>query len=70
MNNKVIVIGRLGASTPAAQARRAEGPAGRSDARWPRSSALLGDAPRRADLLIEHLHQLQDRFGRLLGART
>ncbi|WP_207478763.1 NAD(P)H-dependent oxidoreductase subunit E [Arenibaculum pallidiluteum] len=25
--------------------------------------ALLGDAPRRRDLLIEHLHALQDRFG-------
>ncbi len=27
--------------------------------------ALLGDAPRRRDLLIEHLHQIQDRFGYL-----
>jgi formate dehydrogenase beta subunit len=26
---------------------------------------LLGDAPRRRDLLIEHLHRVQDRFGRL-----
>src|SRR6476661_3104721 len=25
----------------------------------------LGDAPRRRDLLIEHLHKLQDRFGHL-----
>ncbi len=25
--------------------------------------ALLGDAPRRRDLLIEHLHKIQDRFG-------
>src|SRR6185295_16072180 len=25
--------------------------------------ALLGDAPRRRDLLIEHLHRIQDRFG-------
>src|SRR3954465_9152428 len=24
---------------------------------------LLGDAPRRRDLLIEHLHKIQDRFG-------
>jgi len=30
--------------------------------------ALLGDAPRRADLLIEHLHKLQDRFGHLSAA--
>ncbi len=27
--------------------------------------AALGDAPRRADLLIEHLHAIQDRFGAL-----
>jgi NADH:ubiquinone oxidoreductase subunit F (NADH-binding)/NADH:ubiquinone oxidoreductase subunit E len=27
--------------------------------------ALLGDAPRRRDLLIEHLHKIQDRFGYL-----
>jgi len=27
--------------------------------------ALLGDAPRRRDLLIEHLHRLQDRYGHL-----
>src|ERR1700687_4153032 len=25
--------------------------------------ALLGDAPRRPDLLIEHLHKIQDRYG-------
>src|SRR6195256_2516194 len=25
--------------------------------------ALLGDAPRRRDLLIEHLHKIQDRYG-------
>ena len=30
--------------------------------------ALLGDAPRRADLLIEHLHRLQDHFGHLSAA--
>jgi formate dehydrogenase len=27
--------------------------------------ALLGDAPRRADLLIEHLHRINDRYGQL-----
>jgi formate dehydrogenase len=27
--------------------------------------ALLGDAPRRRDLLIEHLHRIQDRYGHL-----
>src|SRR6185503_16800889 len=30
--------------------------------------ALLGDAPRRRDLLIEHLHLIQDRFGCLSAA--
>ncbi len=30
--------------------------------------ALLGDAPRRRDLLIEHLHQIQDRYGELSAA--
>src|SRR5437879_4476713 len=30
--------------------------------------ALLGDAPRRRDLLIEHLHLLNDRFGHLPAA--
>src|SRR6266581_54874 len=30
--------------------------------------SVLGDAPRRRDLLIEHLHRLQDHFG-CLSAR-
>ncbi|MBM3556803.1 MAG: NADH-quinone oxidoreductase subunit F, partial [Alphaproteobacteria bacterium] len=30
--------------------------------------ALLGDAPRRRDLLIEHLHAIQDRFGCISAA--
>ena len=30
--------------------------------------ALLGDAPRRRDLLIEHLHRTQDRFGHISTA--
>ena len=30
--------------------------------------ALLGDAPRRADLLIEHLHKIQDAHGHLSAA--
>ena len=29
---------------------------------------LLGDEPRRSDLLIEHLHKLQDRYGHLPAA--
>ena len=30
--------------------------------------ALLGAAPRRRDLLIEHLHKIQDKFGHLSAA--
>ena len=32
-------------------------------------SALLSDAPRRRDLLIEHLHKIQDRYGSISAAR-
>ena len=42
-------------STP--KGRRVD-PAARDEVR-----ALLGDAPRRTDLLIEHLHKLQDHYG-------
>jgi len=31
---------------------------------------LLGDAPRRRDLLIEHLHKIQDRYGHLSAAHV
>src|SRR5258708_8210927 len=30
--------------------------------------ALLGDRPRRCDLLIEHLHLVQDRYGHISAA--
>jgi len=39
---------------------RAVDPSAREDVR-----ALLGNAPRRRDLLIEHLHKIQDRYGHL-----
>jgi len=42
---------------------RAVDPKAREDVR-----ALLGDEPRRRDLLIEHLHKIQDRFGYLSAA--
>jgi NADH:ubiquinone oxidoreductase subunit F (NADH-binding)/NADH:ubiquinone oxidoreductase subunit E len=42
---------------------RSVDPQARQDVR-----ALLGDAPRRRDLLIEHLHKIQDRFGCLAAA--
>ena len=32
--------------------------------------ALLGDAPRRRDLLIEHLHRIQDHYGYLPATRA
>ena len=41
-------------------ARPPEGPRRSSRRRSPRSRALLGDAPRRRDLLIEFLHRIQD----------
>jgi formate dehydrogenase len=31
--------------------------------------ALLGNEPRRSDLLIEHLHKIQDRYGHISAAR-
>src|SRR6186997_1777182 len=42
---------------------RAVDPTAREDVR-----ALLGDAPRRRDLLIEHLHKIQDRYRCLSAA--
>ncbi len=54
--------------------RRGRGPRGRPKGRAldPQAAAevaaLLGDAPRRRDLLIEHLHRIQDRYGSLSAA--
>jgi NADH:ubiquinone oxidoreductase subunit F (NADH-binding)/NADH:ubiquinone oxidoreductase subunit E len=47
------------------RSRRERGPKGRAidDAALDDVRALLGDRPRRRDLLIEHLHLIQDRFG-------
>ncbi|QYX57227.1 NAD(P)H-dependent oxidoreductase subunit E [Roseovarius sp. SCSIO 43702] len=38
------------------------------DQAWTEVKALLGDEPRRRDLLIEYLHLIQDRFGHLSAA--
>ncbi|MGB0798655.1 MAG: NAD(P)H-dependent oxidoreductase subunit E, partial [Planktomarina sp.] len=38
------------------------------DTAWDQVKALLGDKPRRADLLIEHLHLIQDEYGCLSAA--
>ena len=35
------------------------------DQSWTEVQELLGDAPRRRDLLIEFLHLIQDKFGHL-----
>src|SRR5687768_10955516 len=47
------------------RARRERGPKGRGldDVALADVRALLGDRPRSRDLLIEHLHLIQDRFG-------
>jgi formate dehydrogenase beta subunit len=49
---------------PAPKGRRAE-PAAVAEVR-----AAIGELPRRRDLLIEHLHRLQDRFGHLSAAHV
>ena len=38
------------------------------DTAWDEIRALLGDAPRKRDMLIEYLHLIQDRFGCLSAA--
>ena len=38
------------------------------DQAWDEVKALLGTEPRRADLLIEHLHKIQDTYGHLSAA--
>ena len=38
------------------------------DTAWEEVRALLGDRPRRRDLLIEHLHLIQDAYGHLSSA--
>ncbi|MEM8578608.1 MAG: NAD(P)H-dependent oxidoreductase subunit E [Pseudomonadota bacterium] len=43
---------------------RVKGRALEDDA-WDEVRALLGDAPRNRDLLIEHLHRIQDQYGHL-----
>jgi formate dehydrogenase beta subunit len=53
------------------RSRRERGPKGRAldDAALAEIRALLGDRPRRHDLLIEFLHLIQDRWGFLSAAR-
>ena len=60
---------RRGVDAASASARRRAAGAS-SPRRAPAVRELLGDAPRRSDLLIEHLHKIQDRFGHLSARRT
>ena len=66
MNYPVIPIAVLAAS----KQRKREAPKGRrvDPAALQEVLQLLGDEPRRADLLIEHLHKIQDRFSCLSAA--
>jgi formate dehydrogenase len=66
MNARIIPIAPAGAT----RERKREAPKGRRvDPQAAREVAeLLGDAPRARDLLIEHLHKIQDRYGHLSAA--
>ena len=67
MGNRIIPIA---AATGPLRERKRQGPKGRraDDVALAEVRALLGERPRRPDLLIEHLHLLQDRFGHLAAA--
>jgi formate dehydrogenase len=66
MNHPVIPIAAQGAS----RQRKREAPKGRrvDPQALQEVQALLGDASRQRDLLIEHLHKIQDRYGCLSSA--
>ena len=66
MNHPVIPIAVQGSS----QERKRQAPKGRrvDPAALAQVQALLGDESRQRDLLIEHLHKLQDHFGHLSAA--
>ena len=66
MNQKTIPI----VPQESTRKRKREAPKGRrvDPAALAAVRALLGDASRQRDLLIEHLHRLQDRFGHLSAA--
>jgi formate dehydrogenase len=66
MNHPVIPIAAQGAS----RQRKREAPKGRrvDPQALEQVQALLGDASRQRDLLIEHLHKIQDRYGCISSA--
>src|SRR6476469_9329165 len=57
----------IAAASPLIRERKRQGPKGRKpgDQALAEVRQLLGDASRQRDLLIEHLHKLQDHFGHL-----
>ncbi|MDP3618785.1 MAG: NAD(P)H-dependent oxidoreductase subunit E, partial [Ramlibacter sp.] len=69
MNHPVIPIAvhRAEVNAPVTKERKRQAPKGRrvDPAALADVQQLLGDEPRRADLLIEHLHRIQDHFGHL-----
>jgi formate dehydrogenase beta subunit len=66
MNHPIIPI----AVVEASRQRKRQAPKGRrvDPQALAEVQSLLGDAPRRADLLIEHLHKIQDHFKHLSSA--
>src|SRR5689334_15452991 len=71
MNHRVIHIApEAGANGAVSRQRRRAAPKGRGvdPAALAEVRALLGEEPRRRDLLIEHLHKIQDRYGHLSDA--
>ncbi|MBK6006354.1 NAD(P)H-dependent oxidoreductase subunit E [Ramlibacter ginsenosidimutans] len=60
----------IASASPLIRERKRQGPKGRkpSDQALAEVRQLLGDASRQSDLLIEHLHKLQDHFGHLSAA--
>jgi formate dehydrogenase len=66
----VIPIAVLGSTPGEVRQRKREAPKGRrvDPQALVQVQQLLGDASRQSDLLIEHLHKIQDRFGHLSAA--
>ena len=67
MNHPVIPIAVAAVAANSDRERKRQAPKGRRVEPLALSQVqqLLGDSPRQADLLIEHLHKIQDRFGHL-----
>ncbi|UVW28118.1 NAD(P)H-dependent oxidoreductase subunit E [Massilia sp. H6] len=65
MNHPIIPIARIDNPAGASRQRKREAPKGRrvDPQALGEVQALLGSESRQADLLIEHLHKIQDRFG-------